>query len=138
MSLKPIFCGPEHISRLQDLSLHLYTVDILPRQAAACRGESRLVGRLCNSTQQCSSFSKRCTILVETRQIPTEPMRAMCPHCGYPKTPAGLCSRCFLGRGSFGGISSSISLPLTEGGEKFRHTSGFSVVQMTSTSESLN
>lgn len=137
MSLKPIFCGPEHISRLQDLSLDLHTVAILPRQAAACREESRL-GMLCNSTKQCSSFSKRCTILVETRQIPTETARAMCPHCGCPKTPAGLCSHCFFGRGCFGGISSSISLPLPGGGEKFGHTSGFSVVQMTSTSENLN
>lgn len=47
----------------------------------------------------------------------------MCPRCGCRETPAGLCSRCFLGRGCFDGISSRISLTLP-GGEKFWHTSG--------------
>lgn len=48
----------------------------------------------------------------------------MCPRCGCRETPAGLCSRCFLGRGCLDGISSRISLALPEGGEKFWHTSG--------------
>lgn len=47
----------------------------------------------------------------------------MCPRCGCWETPAGQCSRCFLGRSCFDGISSRISLTLP-GDEKFWHTSG--------------
>lgn len=41
-----------------------------------------------------------------------------------PKDPSRAMQRCFLGRGCLGGISSSISLPFPEGGEKFWLTSG--------------
>lgn len=92
MSLKLIFCGPDHISRIQGLSLDLHILDVYLSRLQFVSEESRL-GMLCKSTQQCFSLSKQCTILsrnkVDTHRnnvchvsplwLPRDPSRAMQP-----------------------------------------------------------